>query len=192
MKSLKAIALASVALLPSAALADWSGFYIGGSIGAVTEGDLTFSGGFENEIEDATPFGVFLGYQQQSGQIVFGAEYAFAIDSDIGFSETEGDDTIAYGEGDLKARVGYDFGNFLAYGVISSSAIAIADSDEDVVASGIGFGFGADYAVNRNFIIGVEYMYRDLEGEYDEDGILSDDDVDVRADSLNLRAAYKF
>ncbi len=188
----KMLAATSIALLPTTALADWSGFYIGASFGTVVEGNVAFDSSFDRDIESTNPFGLFLGYQAQNGQLVFGAEYQIAIDSDIELEGVESPDEIIYGEGDLKLRVGYDFGRILGYGLISSSAVAIADENQDIVAGGIGFGIGADYAVNNNFIIGVEYIVRELNGEYEIDGFVEDDDVDVRADSLSLRAAYKF
>ena len=191
MNIIKALSLSGAVLLPSVAAADWSGFYLGGSLGTVANGSVGIVGE-DADIESATPFGVFLGYQQQSGRLVYGAEYAIAIDGDITLGDGSNPDTIVYGEGDLKARVGYDFGDVLAYGVVSSSAVVIADTDEDITASGFGFGFGADYAVSENFIVGGEFMFRDFEGEYTQDGSPGADDASVSANSLSIRASYKF
>ena len=53
MKTLKAVTLASM-LLPSSALADWSGFYLGGSLGNVNKGEISNEFG-EVVIDTALP-----------------------------------------------------------------------------------------------------------------------------------------
>ncbi|MEL6682497.1 MAG: outer membrane beta-barrel protein [Pseudomonadota bacterium] len=192
MKLLTTLGFVGATLIPTTVFADWSGFYIGGSLGTMTNGTLGFSDGFERGIEEASPFGLFLGYQAQNGQIVFGGEYAVALDADIGLEDFESPDEVVYAEGDLKARVGYDFGNILGYGVASFSTVAIADPDNEVVASGFGIGFGADFQLDQNFIVGAELLFRELNGEYENEGVLADDDVDVSTTTLSLRASYKF
>jgi outer membrane immunogenic protein len=169
---------------------DWSGFYLGGSFGTVADGSVSAGFGGSADINNATPVGAFLGYQNQTGNMVFGVEYATAIDGDIELGDTPSPDTIAYGEGDLKARLGYDFGKVMGYGVVSSSAVIITDSFDDITAVGLGFGFGADYAVSDNVIVGAEFMVRDL-SEVTVNGFVASD-LNLTANSLSIRAAYKF
>jgi len=190
MSLFKSLAIVGATLLPTASSADWSGYYLGASVGNVTEGELEYNTGLVQEIEEAMPFGFFIGYQSQNGRLVFGGEFAYAAAEDIELENAIVD--VAYGEGDLKARLGYDFGNVLGYGVISRSAVAVATSAEDIVASGLGFGFGADIKVSHNFTVGAEFMFRDLNGEYEINDLVVDDDVDFRANTINLRASVRF
>ncbi len=192
MKTLAAMTLAGLALAPMQAQADWSGFYFGASAGNVTEGKIGDSGTGELEVDKAYPGGLFLGYQQQSGRLVFGGEYAIGIAGDIDFKDREFQNKVAYGEGDLKARVGYSFGEILAYGLISSTAVIFTDGDDELSASGLGIGVGVDFAASRNLIVGFEYIARDLEGEVVENGFQTADDVDFDVNSFTFRVSYKF
>jgi len=112
MSLFKSLAIVGATLLPTASSADWSGYYLGASVGNVTEGELEYNTGLVQEIEEAMPFGFFIGYQSQNGRLVFGGEFAYAAAEDIELENAIVD--VAYGEGDLKARLGYDFGNVLA------------------------------------------------------------------------------
>ncbi len=186
MNILKAMTLSGIVLLPSVAAADWSGFYLGGSTGFASvelDGDL-------DTVESKThsPFGVFLGYQSQSGAYVYGVEYAIAAASGAEFPDTEGDFVIAYG--DLKARLGFDANQFMPYGFVSYSATALNDSFDDADAVGLGFGVGVDYAVSDNFVVGGELISRGSNGSTVNG--FSTDDLDINSSALSLRASYKF
>ena len=88
--------------------APWTGFYLGGSIGSVTDGNLAANdlGPDQSfEVDGHSPIGGFIGYQYQSGQFVFGGEYAISFADDVAIDSAPND--FAAGYGDLKARVGY-------------------------------------------------------------------------------------
>lgn len=184
---------------PSAAAAstgtqssDWSGFYLGGSIGAVTGGELTITDGIDSEtidLDSHSPIGGFIGYQVQRGQFVFGGEYAITAAANATFGGGNNEFAAAYG--DLKARAGFASGPVLFYGVAGTSALAfVDDSDQDITGLGFGFGAGADYAVSPNFVIGAEFYSRITEGDINALGTTLDSEVD--ATTLTFRAAYKF
>ena len=183
----KAALLALAAALPTRALADWNGAYVGFSLGANTTNELS-ADGERFEADSSTAFGVFGGYATQNNDFVFGGEVAFLRAPDLEFKadeqlEFEGDEqevTLDYGIFDLKGRAGYVVNDILFYGVAGFSRITIIEGDAD--ATGFNFGVGADYDLGTNFGIGVEYLARrtDLEG------------LDVNLDTLALRAAYKF
>ena len=110
---------------------DWAGTYFGGHAGADVDGDNDFVGGLQ------------LGYNLQSGNLVYGAE------GDISFS----DDTF----GSIRGRAGFAAGQALFYGTVG---IAIDDDDEGLVAGG-----GVEYKVAGNASIGVEALHYDLDDD---------------------------
>ena len=178
----KVALLALATVLPTHALADWNGAYAGFSLGANTKNEL--SSDLEGSIDatSSTAFGVFGGYAVQNNDFVFGGEVAFLRASDIEFEADEEEVALDYGIFDLKGRAGYVVNNILFYGVAGFSHITITQGDADADATGFNFGVGADYDLENNFLIGVEYLARrtDFEG------------IDLNLDTLTLRAAYKF
>ena len=175
----KAALLALAAALPTHALADWNGAYVGFSLGANTTNELS-ADGERFEADSSTAFGVFGGYAIQNNDFVFGGEVAFLRAPDLEFEGDEQEVTLDYGIFDLKGRAGYVVNNILFYGVAGFSRITIIEGDAD--APGFNFGVGADYDLGNSFVIGVEYLARrtDFEG------------LDVNLDTRALRAAYKF
>ena len=53
---------------------------------------------------------------------------------------------------------------------------------------GINYGIGVDYAISDNFVIGAEYLIRDLSG--DNPGGTNITTIDF--DTISVRAIYKF
>lgn len=184
--------VAATATAPVAQKGDWSGFYVGGSFGSVTDGTITFIDGIDEgsvDADDHSPIGGFIGYQVQSGQFVFGGEYAIAVATDVTFGGGSNEYAAAYG--DLKARVGFAFGQLLVYGVAGTSATAFDDGvANDFSSTGFGYGVGADYAVGPNIILGAEYFSRSTTGEVTALGATVDAEIDI--DTFTFRAAYKF
>ena len=174
---LKTALLALATTLPTDAIADWNGAYVGLSFGANTTNEL--AGGFERfEADSSTAFGVFGGYAVQNNDFVFGGEVAFLRAPDLEFVVDEQELTLDYDILDLKGRAGFVVNNILFYGVAGFSRITESDDD----ATGFNFGVGADYDLGNSFVIGVEYLVRHTEFR----------SVDVNLDTLSLRAAYRF
>jgi opacity protein-like surface antigen len=190
MPLLKILALTLAILAPTTALADWSGLYIGGSLSSVPSANLTTgSGAAETSyvIDDHSPVGGFIGYQVQSSRVIFGGEYALMAATDVTASGIPNEYAAAYGN--LKARVGYTFGQVMVYGVAGTSAIAF-DAGFFSDALGTGYGYGADYAASPNIVIGAEYFSSSTTGEATDLGAILDAQIDV--DTFSVRASFIF
>jgi outer membrane immunogenic protein len=53
---------------------------------------------------------------------------------------------------------------------------------------GINYGIGVDYAISDNFVIGAEYLIRDLSG----DNPVGTNSATIDFDTISVRAIYKF
>lgn len=200
----------------------WSGFYAG-VFGGYAWGDVEFEdNGLDNFCDDndndedisACPGsinadvdgwlgGLFIGYNWNAGNFVFGVEGDLAYADIHGFEE-DGDEDPADAIdahidalGTLRARVGYAFGNFLLFGTgglavahvdyiagdrngdggPDSDRFANFDDDEQVTLHGWEYGWtlgaGAEMAINNRWSVRADYLYIDL-GEVD--GEVHDDD----------------
>jgi outer membrane immunogenic protein len=180
-------------VMSAPAAMDWSGAYVGLGYGSVT-GDVDFTNpDIPAELNDGTLTQLFGGYQIQRGALVYGGEIAFGSGSGttlpccVGVSEVS-DQMI-----DLKGRVGYATGSLLVYGVLGYSMgeydDIIGTPGEQSDISGLNYGIGVDYAFTNNWIVGAEYLVRDLDGDNPTSG---GGTVQVDYDSISLRVAYKF
>ena len=76
------------------------------------------------------------------------------------------------------------------YGVVGvSRGSATLASGVDLSADGINIGIGADYMVSDQFMIGAEFLARRMN---EDDFAVTGINVDTTADTLAIRAAYKF
>ncbi len=189
MKTLAATtALLGLALLPSAALADWNGYYGGISTGMSSNGEIEVSNSLSDDgvypLDDSTTFGGYLGSLTQSGNVVYGGEIELVFASDAQFASdiTLEDPTI-----DLKGKVGFAVDRFLAYGVLGVSATNATFGPNDINGSGFVVGAGLDFMVTDNIIFGAEYLTRSTISEE-----FLDADVDIKLDTIAVRASYKF
>lgn len=163
------------------AVADWSGLY----------GGLSYSksmGNYDNggsvDFDDGTAPGAFLGYNFQNGAFVYGGELAYHKFNDTtlkGTPSTEANDTV-----DLKARLGYAAGNALIYGTAGYSMASIDTAGGSQDFNGVNYGLGVDYLISDHFVVGAEYLKRNLSGQDSASGIDSD------LSTLGVRVGYKF
>ncbi|MCK0095286.1 porin family protein [Yoonia sp. F2084L] len=192
MKTLKAMAVACTALVPTASLADWSGLYLGGGLSNVTSGELSATLATDStglDVEQHGAVGLFVGYQVQNGDFVFGGEYAISAAPNVSFEDDPEEFAFAYG--DLKLKAGYAFDQLMGYGVVGIATIAFDSGDGiEYAGSGIGFGIGADYAVSDSFIVGAELFSRSTTGDLDV-GVASGE-RDLDATSISFRGSFKF
>jgi outer membrane immunogenic protein len=196
---------APVAVIQEVPIFSWTGGYIGLQGGGlwsdsnvdsdVFEGDTgvfgdSFNGGL---------FGVYAGYNWQTGPWVIGAEGDFnGVWNDEtfnigGFDVDVGTDYLA----SLRGRVGYAFDRTLIFatgGVAFTQFSAQADIfdddflDADQSFTGWTIGAGAEYAFTNNWIGRVEYRYYDFSSD-----VLDDfGDVDLETNTLTVGVAYKF
>jgi outer membrane immunogenic protein len=178
---------------PIAAAYDWTGGYIGVNAGGgfgKFEHPVTITGFADGSVDvTAGGFlgGVQIGYNWQSGQMIYGVEADFQgssvkgegslslnpVGGGGGLSAEAGTKVDWFGT--VRARIGYTpvdrfmvyaTGGF-AYGHVKSYLDAGAGAggfsySESDTNTGWTVGAGAEYAVNTNWTIKTEYLYTDL------------------------------
>ena len=179
-------------LAPTSTTTDWSGAYVGLSYGfASGDYDFTLLLFDTRDMDDGSLTQLFGGYQVQRGALVYGGELAFGSAQDTvvtDFTTSQVTDMI-----DLKGRVGYASADFLIYGVLGYT---MSEFDDDTTAAGeeygiggINYGIGVDYAISDNFVIGAEYLIRDLSGTSLS---VQPNTATIDFDTISVRAIYKF
>ncbi|MDX8349756.1 outer membrane beta-barrel protein [Cognatiyoonia sp. IB215446] len=193
MSFIKTLILTAGIALPTAATADWNGWYAGLSTGELSNGEFGLEGFSDSDIDDASTFGGFFGRNSQNGPWVFGFEVEL-LSADDTPVDSDRDENLASPIIDLKSRIGYAAGSIMAYGVFGSSIMSVEGPITDVAGAGFALGAGLEYQVADQFMIGVEYLTRQTTGEAEVDlgFITTDRDVDIDADTVSLRAAFKF
>lgn len=163
----------------------WTGVYIGGSAGAAwSHVDWSYYNLPGQTIaRDGTSFigGAHLGYQQQFGQLVLGAELAYTgmnnsmrgPDSPI-FAPAFDSNIRVQNVMTLGPRVGWAFNrNWMAF---ATGGYARADIMTEFYAKGFAnitsrtnsqndgwfVGGGVEYALSKNWIVGLEYQHMDF------------------------------
>lgn len=173
---------APVVVVPVApAVADWTGFYGGLSYGQL-DGEFTRPG-LRNDLDGGTNPGLFLGYNMQSGNLVYGAELGYTFVNDATQDNAPAGEDGLGDIIDLSGRVGYAFGNALIYGRLGYSMANYDFATRDADFNGISYGLGADFLVTDNIFLGLDYTQRDLE---------DDTDLKLDASTFGLRVGYKF
>lgn len=137
-------------------VSDWTGPYAGVSFGHVKASALGVSA-------TDNGYGIFAGYRYDFGQLVVGGELEYARGT-----KTKTDSTEA------KVMLGYDAGRVLPY--------ALVGYGKSSGVSAVAYGLGADFKVQENWTVGVEYMHSEpkIGG------------IKVKGDSIAIRAAYRF
>ncbi len=150
---------------------DWTGFYAGAQYG---QGEAKAEFGSQSGKRDLDAYGVFAGYQHDFGSYVLGGE--------LNYNKVELDDVS--GKGDLlslRARAGYDLGRFLPYVTVGYAYLDADDSENGLV-----YGIGGDFKVTERFVLGAEYTRHD----FDDIGNVSG--LDLKADTVQVRASFRF
>ena len=213
MRTLKTLALATVALLPlsfSAMAADaimeqppepvapveaapqytWAGGYTG-LYGGYGWGKFKDDAG---ELKgNAAKAGGYAGWNFQNGNIVYGAE------GDAGYSwlkeEKNGLEAKQGFEGSLRARLGYAMDPALLYvtGGVAGSQIELDDGidSEKKFRAGWTAGAGAEAFITQNIVGRVEYRYTDF-GKKDYDLGASTVENKLQTHDVRLGVGYKF
>jgi outer membrane immunogenic protein len=146
----------------------WSGLYIGANGGFSIAGDGT-SNGFVG--------GAQIGYNYQFGHMVLGIEADLNYDAYLASSVTSG--LSAGWVGSLRPRLGYAMGPLLFYG---TGGLAFGNPDlSSFTSSGGDFrigwtaGAGAEYMLNHNMSLRLEYLHTDLSPSTNTSDHLTDD-----------------
>jgi len=180
------IVAVALALCASAASAqDWSGPYIGASLGQGS-GEVGVPPSGLDTLDSGTVYGLFAGYNMQRNNMVYGAELAFQSGEikSLAFP-TQGIDRLM----DLKGRFGYAAGPGLVYGVLgySTNRVFVA-SGATSDGSGFSYGIGYDYRINDAFTIGGELLSRKMQNDATAAILELEPDVST----FTVRAGMKF
>lgn len=152
-------------VMPSA---DWTGGYGGVQLGY---GDFDLGGASD----DGVVYGGQLGYDYDFGNFVLGGEFDYS-GADISMGGVDLDSLAR-----IKARIGYDAGNTLVYGLVGGARADTALGDD----TGWIAGLGAEYKVYENVSVGGEYVYHKFD---DFNGTGSDLD----GNTFSARVNYRF
>ncbi|MCL3883746.1 outer membrane beta-barrel protein [Marivita sp. GX14005] len=149
---------------------DWTGFYGGLSLGqAWVDAD--------DDLDDSEMvYGVHGGYDYDFGRFVLGGELDYQTGEDLNLGGEDIDDIVR-----LKMRAGYDLDRTLVYGVLGAAQLNTDNFDDTGWVAGI----GAEYLVTDNVSLGAEYLYH----QFDD---FDDTNLDIDADTLSLRANFRF
>ena len=204
-------AMVIAAALP--AKADWSGLYIGASVGYVWSDDVNWVYTNGNtpqssiDIENAIVGGHF-GIQHQWGQIVVGLEASYngRIGDDKGstalcpnpaFTCSAGMNTVFT----VGPRLGwapnhqwllYVTGGYAGAYLTTFATNGVTEEKSSAYHDGWFIGGGVEFAIHRGWVLGVEYRHYDLSREFHEVFNTADRSIDAEFDSVTFRLSYKW
>ena len=177
---------------PAAPARDWTGPYVGlnGTYIGVNNRDRGNFGG------SGPGIGAHLGYTQDFGGFVLGAEAEWDFYNDVTLDEVGNFPGAGEVEsmGRLKARAGVPIGNdLLAYGLGGVAHMRTSDIGDN---TGWVVGAGAEYMVTNDFSVGAEVMYHRFDdvsvgedvGEVPAGGA----DYDFEATTVSVRGSFRF
>jgi outer membrane immunogenic protein len=171
---------------PVAVAYNWSGFYLGGNLGAtfanlsevatITGGPFAGTTLPNNSSGSAIVAGVQGGYNWQADRAVFGIEADFDFSGLTAKSPTSATTSVKTtwpALSTVRGRIGAAFDRLLIYG---TGGVAFNDMQTKITAPGLGtvynasqfntgwtVGVGIDYAYAPNWIVRAEYLYVDTD-----------------------------
>lgn len=161
----------------------WTGPYAGIQLG-YGFGDLS-SGQVAGPISlEGMVYGVHVGYNFDMGDVVLGAELDYNLSDVTGsFDGPVNVPVLAH----AKARLGYDMGQTLAYGV---AGLAYAEMDmfgggSEYTDTGFFGGVGMEHKISANWTAGLEYLYHNFE-DFGGSGL------DLELQTIQARASFHF
>ena len=164
----------------------FEGGYVALSFGQVRGGfDDTPGGSFT--LEDGTAFGARAGYNFQNSHLVLGGDLRYLQFNDFqfvtpGIGVTAEIDSVT----DLRGRVGYAMGEFMAYGALGYSWAELTAIGGVVDLNGVNYALGVEYNVTDSIFVGLDFTWRDLDGS--AGGV----DTDADIDTFTLSAGFRF
>ena len=168
----------------AASAQDWTGPYIGASLGQGS-GEVGVPTVGTDTLDSDTIYGLFAGYNMQQNNVVYGAELAFhAGEIRSAAFPNQGIDRLM----DLKGRVGYAAGPGLVYGVLGYSTNRVFGAGTTSDGSGYSLGMGYDYQINDAFTIGGEILSHKMQNDPNAPLLAVEPDIS----SFTLRAGMKF
>jgi hypothetical protein len=161
-------------VVPAAAPApgfDWTGFYVGATLGY---GDVETT----TATADSNAYGLQAGYLRDLGNFVLGGEIAFVTGDFDEFPDTDFDSTR------LKLIGGYAAGRFLPYVFLGVSDYKIDDGASTASDTATLYGLGAHYAlgVTGQHVVGLEYLVESVDNFAGTGNDLDNHEVSIRYD----------
>lgn len=144
-------------------ISDWEGAYAGGKV--------TYQWGKVKDTEDYKATGpgggVYVGYNKQDGQIVYGAETDLNYSSiDKSYNGVKSDQGI---NGSLRARVGYDLSPAMVYatGGIAATNMEVSDStsSDSKTLLGATIGAGVETKITDTITARTEYRFTNYQSQ---------------------------
>lgn len=195
--------LATICLLtvgvPMANAQDWTGAYgvVGVSSISGSVQDFSLGSPTSNSDLDGNLTTLAIGYNLQSGSLVYGGELAYSS------GNTTFPDFPAFPDGnfldgmiDLKGRVGYAAGKMLWYGTIGYSrtdrTFAGPVTNDPIKLDGMSFGVGVDMMVSDRMLVGLEFQQRNLSLDEGEIGGFPASSSDYEVKTIGVRIGYRF
>lgn len=177
---------------PRVTTSDWSGVYIGGQLdgfGYLDEVNA-FTGAFVSDY-DLPMAGVFAGFRHDFGDIVLGGE----IDIMSGTADRQSVGLgviVSVQDAEMEvvrvgAEVGYDLGNFLAYGSAgyAQATFNYGPGFPPFTATGQYYGVGLDYRATDTITVGAELFQHQFDL-----GLMGAADYELTTFGVNI--AYTF
>lgn len=150
--------LSALCLGTSASAQDWTGFYAGGALSydSFNVNDLSYGSGPVDV--NGVGFGIFGGYNFQSGNLVFGAELLATKHSGDGDDGEYLRPASALHSIGLRGRLGFATGNALPYLAIGAVR---TKWEADHEGSGIAGDIWSDTATGTSIALGVDWALTD-------------------------------
>ena len=162
---------------------DWAGAYGGLSFSGISGALTENTGGALSDLDSDTGFGLFAGYNWQSGNLVYGGELSYTDFSApyTAFPGSSQDNAL-----ELRARLGYAMDNVLFYGFVGGarSDLALAGTNYDM--TGVSYGLGAQYLFSNGAFAGLELGRRDVSDT------VAGNTVSADIDTVSLHAGFQF
>jgi len=201
-----AVALAG----PVHADTNWTGFYLGGTLG-VGSGDVLQTSTFaalRNTVSlNGAVGGAFAGYNAQHGSLVFGFEADAMLSGIDGTLAAAPGQTCFVATADChqaidqiytaRARVGVAMGDFLPFvsaGIAGANITQSRNPPTDVTGFETTFvaGLGVDYRVSENFSVRAEYLTMDFGPQSRTIGTFVNTNDTGRLNVFRIGAAFHF
>jgi outer membrane immunogenic protein len=195
-------ALAADAVVDEVVIVDtaynWSGVYVGGALGWASIDYDELVNEFPNREDDGFAAAVYVGYNFQMDNFVFGVE------GDLNFRAAEPEDpnTNPLSQnlgGSVRGRIGYAFDRIMPY-FTAGLAVANFEADHDgngadiaeKTMTGYAVGAGVEWAVTDNLIVRGQYLYSDYGKDTFEFDGNHEHEYDVVTQDVLVGIAYKF
>lgn len=182
--------------VPMAHAEDWTGAYGVIGVSSISGGVQDFDLGtpISSSDLDGRLATLAVGYNLQSGSLVYGGELAYSSGNTT-FPDFP-DGNFLDGMIDLKGRVGYAAGKMLWYGTLGYSrtdrTFAGPVTNDPLKLDGMSFGVGVDMKVSDRMLVGLEFQQRNLSLEEGEIGGYPTISSDYEVRTIGLRIGYRF